>query len=274
MPLSMPSAPIGYDGTVPSRTPAPQRTLQALGLTSRATGVPDVAALPRAERSPSWRKLAAEATSPLEAVRLPGAVRRLRSMPRGDGHVVIDIPGWQAPEASGLPLRRYLSWLGYDARGWTFGKNLGDPTRDAGRLTASVTAIVKESGRPVSLVGWSLGGVIAREVARRRPELVRRVITYGTPVIGGPTYTAVAGQYAHEVRSHISRVAEELDAQRPIKRPITVIYSRRDGIVAWPACLDRTSADVEHVEVRSTHVGMGVDPDVWAVVAERLARPV
>ena len=161
--------------------------------------------------------------------------------------MVIDIPGWQAPEASGLPLRRYLSWLGYDARGWTFGKNLGDPARDAARLTESVTAITDESGRPVSLVGWSLGGVIAREVARRRPELVRRVITYGTPVVGGPI-------------------------QRPIKVPLTVVYSRRDGIVAWPACLDRTSPDVEHVEVRSTHVGMGVDPDVWAVVAERLHR--
>jgi hypothetical protein len=126
------------------------------GLTSRAHGVPDVAALPRADRAPSWRKLVAAGTSPLEALRLPGAMRRLRAMPRGDGHVVIDIPGWQAPEASGLPLRRYLAWLGYDARGWTFGKNLGDPAR------------------------------------------VRRVITYGTPVVGGPTCTAVAGTYTHE----------------------------------------------------------------------------
>jgi pimeloyl-ACP methyl ester carboxylesterase len=137
-----------------------------------------------------------------------------------------------------------------------------------------VIAIAEESGRPVSLVGWSLGGVIAREVARRRPELVRRVIPYGPPVVGGPTYTAVAGTYTHEVREHASRIADELDAQRPIKVPLTVIYSRRDGIVAWPACLDRTSPDVEHVEVRSTHVGMGVDPDVWAVVAERLAREI
>ena len=245
-----------------------------VGLTTRAHHVPDLTALPRAERAPSWRKLAAEVTSPLEAVRLPGAARRLRAMPRGDGHVVIDIPGWQAPEVSGLPLRRYLSWLGYDARGWTFGKNLGDPARDAVRLTESVDTIVKESGRPVSLVGWSLGGVIAREVARRRPELVRRVITYGTPVVGGPTYTAVAGTYTHEVREHATRVTERLDAQRPIEVPITVIYSRRDGIVAWPACLDRVSPDVEHVEVRSTHVGMGVDPDVWAVVAERLHQRV
>lgn len=245
-----------------------------IGLSSRANDVRDVTRFPRATRSPSWRKLVAEATSPLEAARLPAAVRRLRSMPRGDGHVVIDIPGWQAPEASGLPLRRYLSWLGYDARGWSFGKNLGDPARDAVRLTESVVDIVAESGRPVSLVGWSLGGVIAREVARQRPDLVRRVITYGTPVVGGPTFTAVAGSYTHEVREHASRVTERLDAQRPIRVPLTVIYSRRDGIVAWPACIDRVSPDAEHVEVRSTHVGMGVDPDVWSVVAERLHREV
>lgn len=252
----------------------PLRSLGAgAGLMSRAHGVPDVGVLPRADRAPSWRRLLAEGTSPLEALRLPGAARRLSGIPRGDGHVVIDIPGWQAPEVSGLPLRRYLAWLGYDARGWTFGKNLGDPARDAIRLTESVEAIVQQSGRPVSLVGWSLGGVIAREVARQRPELVRRVVTYGTPVVGGPTYTAVAGTYAHEVREHASRVTERLDAQRPITRPITVVFSRRDGIVAWPACVDHVSPDAEHVEVRSTHVGMGIDPDVWAVVAERLHRP-
>ena len=93
------------------------------------------------------------------------------------------------------------------------------------------------------------------------------------PVVGGPNYTAVAGAYTHEVREHVTRVTAELDAQRPIKMPLTVIYSRRDGIVAWRACIDRVSPDAEHVEVRSTHIGMGVDPDVWAVVAERLHRP-
>jgi pimeloyl-ACP methyl ester carboxylesterase len=186
--------------------------------------------------------------------------------------VVIDIPGWRAPEVSGLPVRRYLSWLGYDARGWGFGTNLGDPARDAERLTRRVVQIAAETGRPVSLVGWSLGGVIAREVARRRPDLVRRVITYGTPVVGGPSYTAVAAAYSHEIRDDVRKVTARLDAQRPIRVPITVMYSRRDGIVAWPACLDRVSPHVEHVEVRSTHIGMGIDPDVWEVVAARLAR--
>jgi pimeloyl-ACP methyl ester carboxylesterase len=245
--------------------------LAQAGLTTRATGVPDVRTTPLPTAPPSWWLVALEATSALQAARLLGASSRLKKAPRGDGHVVVDIPGWRAPEVSGLPLRRYLSWLGYDARGWGLGTNLGDPARDAERLTRRVVELEASTGRPVSLVGWSLGGVIAREVARRRPDLVRRVITYGTPVVGGPTYTAVAGAYSHEVRHDVSKVTSRLDARRPIRVPITVMYSRRDGIVAWPACLDRGSPHAEHVEVRSTHIGMGVDPDVWEVVATRLA---
>ena len=246
--------------------------LAQAGLTTRAKDVPNVHHAPRPDGPPPWPLVALEATSPVQAVRLLGAARRLQAAPRGDGHVVIDIPGWRAPELSGLPVRRYLSWLGYDARGWGFGTNLGDPARDAQRLTDRVVQLEAETGRPVSLVGWSLGGVIAREVARRRPDVVRRVITYGTPVVGGPTYTAVAGTYSHEIRHDASRVTARLDAKRPIQRPITVIYSRRDGIVSWEACLDRSSPRGEHVEVRSTHIGMGIDPDVWEVVASRLAR--
>ena len=159
---------------------------------------------------------------------------------------MVDIPGWRAPELSGAPLRHYLRHLGYDARGWGFGTNTGDPRRDVERLAGRVLELVEDRGSPASLVGWSLGGVIAREVARRHPDAVRRVITYGTPVTGGAAHT-------------------------PIGVPLTVVFSRRDGIVSWQACLDHTSPFVEHVEVSSTHIGMGVDPDVWAVVADRLA---
>lgn len=254
-----------------SRRSPVRALLSGTGVATRAR-TRDVASAPQARTAPPGWRLAMELSSPLEAARLVGARRRLVESPRGDGHVVVDIPGWRAPEVSGLPLRRYLSWLGYDARGWGLGTNTGDPSRDARLLTRTVASWVEESGGPVSLVGWSLGGVIAREVARRRPDVVRRIVSYGTPVVGGPAYTAVAGRYSHEVRHHATRLTARLDAERPIRVPITAIYSRRDGIVDWRACLDQASPDVEHIEVRSTHIGMGADPDVWAVVAERLSR--
>jgi pimeloyl-ACP methyl ester carboxylesterase len=243
--------------------------LGTVGTTSRARVVPDVTGVPQGP--PSRSQVVGEVTTPLEAARLLAAGPRLWTEPRGDGHVVIDIPGWRAPELTGLPLRRYLTWLGYDARGWGFGTNVGSPRADARRLTRTVEQLVDRSGRPVSLVGWSLGGVVAREVARSRPELVRCVVTYGTPVVGGSTFTSVAGAAMHEL-GEATRVAARLHADRPVPVPLTVVYSRRDGVVAWEACLDSRSPDVEHVEVRSTHLSLGVDPDVWSVVARRLHR--
>jgi pimeloyl-ACP methyl ester carboxylesterase len=227
--------------------------LGATGLRSRAQEHPDIGVLTRPRGAPSARAVLSELGAGLAAARIAGALPRLLAAPRGDGHTVVDIPGWKAPEVSGAPLRAYLRTLGYDAHGWGFGTNTGDPRRDVGRLSRRVLELADEGGSPVSLVGWSLGGVIAREVARRHPDAVRRVITYGTPVVG-----------------HLGR----LDAGSPIRVPLTVVFTRRDGIVAWQACLDRFSPHVEHVEVSSTHIGMGVDPDVWALVADRLARRV
>lgn len=255
----------------PQLPEAGRTALSATGLLTRAREQPDTRALPRPAGPPSSRSALAELTSGLAAVRIPGALPRLLAAPRGDGHTVVDIPGWKAPELSGAPLRAYLRFLGYDARGWGFGTNTGDPRRDVERLARRIVELADESGSAVSLVGWSLGGVIAREVARQHPEAVRRVITYGTPVVGGPRFTAVARAYDAGASTAAEAVARRLDAESPIQVPLTVVYTRRDGIVAWEACIDRSSPDAEHVEVASTHIGMGVDPDVWGVVAARLA---
>ncbi|MCF6378613.1 alpha/beta hydrolase [Nocardioides KLBMP 9356] len=249
--------------------------LALTGLRSRARAADDVDALAApAGPPPTWATLG-ELASPLAAARLVGALPRLAAAPRGDGHLVVDIPGWRAPELSGAPLRRYLRLLGYDASGWGFGTNTGDPRRDVERLSARLLDLVDEAGRPASLVGWSLGGVIAREVARRHPEAVRRVVTYGTPVAGGAAYTSIGRAYGRSggVDAASETVARRLDARSPISVPLTVMFSRRDGIVAWQACIDHRTSGAEHVEVSSTHIGMGVDPDVWSVVADRLARP-
>lgn len=244
------------------------------GLRSHAREQPDVTLLARPSLPPTARLAVAELGSGLAALRLVAATPRLLDAPRGDGHIVVDIPGWKAPELSGAPLRAYLRRLGYDARGWGFGTNTGDPRRDVARLTRHVLELVEESGAPASLVGWSLGGVIAREVARAEPQAVRQVMTYGTPVVGGARFTAVARAYSRASSVAADKLSTRLDTESPIQVPLTAVFTRRDGIVAWQACIDRFSPTVEHVEVSSTHIGMGFDPDVWAIVAHRLAREV
>ncbi len=168
-------------------------------------------------------------------------------------------------------IRRWLGWLGYDARPWGLGTNVGKPERDVETLVTRLQETHVE--RQVALVGWSLGGLVAREVARALPERVSRVITYGTPVIGGPTYTLGASAYGPEQCERIEALATRLDAENPIQVPITAIYTRRDGVVDWRACIDRSSPDVEHVEVRATHLSLGIDPDVWWAIATALAKP-
>lgn len=183
--------------------------------------------------------------------------------------MVLVIPGIHASDASTLGLRSFLAWLGHDVRGWELGRNRAN-SADIDRIIEGLEARVRRDGRPRSLVGWSLGGLIAREIARRRPELVEQVVTYGTPVVGGAAYTIFARRYtvadAHRGREKVA------DAAVPV--PVTVIYSRADRVVSWRACIDHESQDARHVEVRSTHVGMGVDPDVWRAVAEVLAESV
>ena len=123
---------------------------------------------------------------------------------------------------------------------------------------------------PVALVGWSLGGVVAREVARTHPHAVRRVITFGTPVTG-TAHTAGARFVRRGDADRLAAYAARRDRTDPIRVPVTVVLSRRDGVVAWRSCLDHHSVDVDHVEVSSTHLGMVVDPDVWLTVARRLS---
>jgi pimeloyl-ACP methyl ester carboxylesterase len=224
-----------------------------------------------APSGPPRRGLRGEWRVGLEVARLVAATPTLGRAPRGEGAPAVLVPGWRAPPASMIPLRNYLRFLGHDARDWELGVNEGRPERDAPRLAEQVERIASVVGRPVTLVGWSLGGTIARETARQAPAAIAQVITYGTPVVGGPTHTIGARSYGPEESARISALIEELDAVSPISVPITAIYTRRDGIVSWRACIDRTSPEVRHVEVSSTHISMGFDPDVWQVIADRLA---
>lgn len=215
------------------------------------------------------RELAAVAELP----RLALAAPRLASGPTGDGEPVLVLPGFGAGDGSTALLRGYLRVLGYAAHGWGLGLNRGDVPSLIPRVIERADGVAQREGRPVRVVGWSLGGVLGRETAREQPELVDRIVTLGTPVVGGPKYTLAGAAYRSRGvdLDEIERQVEEREAV-PIRRPITAIYSRNDGVVAWKACIDRHSPEVEHVEVESTHAGLGFSATVYEIVGDRLAR--
>ena len=221
---------------------------------------------------PSRLGLASELDVAVQPLRLAISTRRLATTPTGNGRVALLLPGWRAPETSVRPLARFLGARGHSARPWGLGTNLGDVEHLRDRMVERVRRIVDHTGSPLNLVGWSLGGVIAREVARAIPDEVHRVVTYGSPVLGGPTHTVGAASAGPEECARITALQEHLDATDPIRVPVTAIFTRRDRAVDWRACIDRSSLDVRMVEVRSGHVALGLDPDVWAAAAEALAE--
>lgn len=222
---------------------------------------------------PPARLLLGEVRGAFEPARLLLRAPMLTRLPRGNGAPVMTLPGYGANEASMFVLQGFLQLLGYRTWGWGIGRNAGDVGRILPRVLERVDAIADAAGEPLHLVGWSLGGYIAREAARERPDRVRSVVTLGSPVVGGPKYTTVADRY-RRAGIDLDEVERLVDARydRPLRVPVTAIFSRGDGVVAWQACIDRRSCGVEHVEVRTTHVGLGFCPEVYRVVAERLAR--
>ncbi len=195
--------------------------------------------------------------------------------PRGEDRPVVVLPGFMANDTSTWVLRRFLEDVGYAVTGWGMGRNDGPGQPFIERLVERLATLNKGHGQRVNLVGWSRGGTIAREVARMRPDLVRQVITLGSPVKGGPSATSI-GRLMQASTGMTEAQIHELIRRRervPIRVPITALYSKTDGVVSWQASIDDTNPDVEHVEVQSSHVGLGVNPQVFRIIAERLHQP-
>lgn len=207
----------------------------------------------------------------LEAWSLLPFAPMLLAQPRGDGRQVLLIPGYLADDASTKPLRSYLSYLNYEALPWTLGRNTGHPQQDALRLRDHL-ASVQRKGEPITLIGWSLGGVIAREVARLDPNGVREVITLGTPIEGGPKYTITRDRYAGKQNLDLDQFEEYIHQvnKQGIRQKLTVVYSRSDAIVGWRAAIDRYNPQARHVRVFGSHLGLGVNPRVWRIIARTL----
>ncbi|MGH8481424.1 MAG: esterase/lipase family protein [Nevskiaceae bacterium] len=197
----------------------------------------------------------------------------LGSLPRGDGHTVMVLPGFGASDLSTEPLRRALGRLGYDALGWGLGRNAGMRRSLKDALWARLEALHRERGK-VSLIGWSLGGVYAREMARSAPQRVRRVITLGSPINHHPRANNADRMYRW-INGGDDRVDWEGFERRRVPPPVpcTAIYSKSDGIIAWRCSLEDPAPNTENVEVQGSHLGLGVNVQALRVIAERLARP-
>jgi pimeloyl-ACP methyl ester carboxylesterase len=199
----------------------------------------------------------------------------LMRAPRGDGHPVLALPGFLASDLSMVPMRRYLRELGYDAHAWRMGRNLGGLVRMRDALRVRLAEIHGQTGRKVSLVGWSLGGVYARDLALQVPDMVRYVVTLGSPFANDVRatnatrlYEMLSGERVEDFADLRNAIAGDL----PV--PTSSIYSRSDGIVNWRTCLLHPSQTAENIEVLlASHIGLGVNPAALWAVADRLAQP-
>lgn len=228
-------------------------------------------------RPPSALLAAAEYRAVGERVHFASLQPLLRRLPPGDGHGVLVFPGFMATDRSTLALRQLLRRLGYRAYGYGLGQNIGPTPTIVKGLTERLLYVERRTGGPVSLIGWSLGGIYAREMARARPDLVRLVVTLGSPI-----------QMADGDRSSAQRIWElmqrfhtedffgdrlrEVD-RPPFPRPATSIYSTSDGVVAWKASLIRKTPISENIRVFGSHCGLGHNAAAVTAIADRLAQP-
>lgn len=223
-------------------------------------------------KAPGPLLLMLEGRAPWEFAATLAAAPVLKRAPRGDGHPVLVFPGLAASDITTLPLRHFLRDRGYAAYPWAQGFNLGPRDGVVEACRAQVRALAERHGEKVSLVGWSLGGVYARELAKELEECVRCVVTLGSPFSGPPRATnawrlfeLLSGKSAHDE-------ASRAELHRPPSVPTTSVYSRSDGVVAWQCSLNPDHPRTENVEVRSSHIGMGLNPFALYVVADRLAQ--
>lgn len=231
----------------------------------------------RVIRAPDRLLQLAEGRAWFEMTAFVAASPLLRMAGRGDRHPVLVLPGFTAGDRSTAPLRAVLRSQGYWTHGWRLGRNLGPTDRIVDGLDARLRELFERHERRVSVVGWSLGGIYARELARRHPRAVRQVITLGSPfrMVEGDrsTASALADRMADRFSAEWTALAID-EAQRPrLDVPSTAIYTRTDGVCRWHTCIDEVSALHENIEVRGSHSGLGVNPAVVMAVSDRLAQP-
>ena len=203
------------------------------------------------------------------------ALRRLmKKLPKGDGHPVIFFPGFVASDRSTKPMRKLFTDLGYQTYGWGLGRNLVFNDKREADMHDLLKRVYDKHGEKVSIVGWSLGGLFAREVAKAHPDLVRSVISLGSPISGDPDHSNAGRLFKHfngEPDTEMLARMQSMNTAPPV--PTTSIYTKTDGIVAWKGSVQRKSkTPSENIEVPASHIGLGVNPLVMYAIADRLAQ--
>jgi pimeloyl-ACP methyl ester carboxylesterase len=222
---------------------------------------------------PSKLLLLSEVRAVYELGAFVGAYPLLRMLPPGDGHPVMVLPGFVATDTSTQPLRSFLRDHGYAAHGWTLGRNLGLRHGLNDQKLARLHDLRRRYGRKVSLIGWSLGGVFARELAKRAPDDVRQVITLGSPFKGNVRANHASGLYERLSGHSVEDASATINLGEPPPVPTTAIYSRSDGIVHWRCCVEDEGPRSESIEISSSHCGLGHHPAALYAIADRLAQP-
>ncbi len=216
-----------------------------------------------------------EARAGAEAGRLMLSLPLIRMQAaRGHNEPVMVLPGFMADDYSTLLLRQFLKSIGYQAYPWNLGVNRRRMMDFLPALIQQATTLADRHKQKVRLIGWSRGGILSREVARDRPELIDRVITLGSPIKGGVSASSIGNMVKRETGMSAQELTRLLKLRqlKPIDVPIRAVYSKTDGVVSWKACIDDVSADVQHFEISGTHVGMGANADVYRLLPRLLAE--
>jgi pimeloyl-ACP methyl ester carboxylesterase len=226
-------------------------------------------------RAPSRLTRMLEQRVPLEVGAMLAAAPLLSLDGRGDHSPVLVMPGFTATDASTAVLRAHIRAWGYWAHGWRAGSNLGPTQRTLATIRERLAAVHARHGQRVSLIGQSAGGTFARYLAREMPDMVRQVITLGSPIQivsgDGSSVSALSRRLEHRFDPEFHRLADHQRGILPV--PATSIYTRTDGVVRWQMCLDVVDERHENVEVFATHSGLAVNPASLHVVADRLRQP-
>lgn len=231
---------------------------------------------PAEARPPNYMLALAEVRVLFEFASFHAARHRLARLARGDGHPVLVLPGFMSSDRSTAPMRRLLTDLGYQAHGWQLGRNVRIDLRRIQDLERLLLDLNRGTGRKVSIIGWSLGGVFARELAKLHPDAIRQVITLGSPIQDDRRYTNARRlfEWLNGKEPEVVRHGHFTDLPKAPPVPTTSVLSRSDGIVHWRGSVQQPDHErIENIRVLASHCGLVVNPSVMVVLADRLSQP-